>query len=79
MKVSSGWDTKHRAWATRKPKVRSEVPCLENPLGARRMTSMEYIRQQAAHMANSWLEEGPRITQGRPPTINQRSRNNAGL
>ena len=43
MKVSSGWDTKHRVWATRKPKVRSEVPCLENPLGARRMTSKEDI------------------------------------
>jgi len=41
MKVSSGWDTKHRVWATRKQKVRSEIPCLENPLGAKRMTSME--------------------------------------
>jgi len=41
MKVSSGWDTKHRVWATRKQKVRSEIPCLENPLGAKRRTSME--------------------------------------
>ena len=43
MKVSSAWDTKHRVWATRKPKVRSEVLGLENPLAARRMTSMEDI------------------------------------
>jgi hypothetical protein len=68
-----------RARAARKPKIRWEVLGLPRALGTRATTSMDDIRQQASHMANSWLEKGPRITQGRPPTINRRSRNNAGL
>lgn len=43
MKVSSGWDSKHR--------VR---------LGARRMTSMEDIRQQVSNLARCGLEQGTR-------------------
>jgi hypothetical protein len=64
-----------RARAARKPKVRWEVLGLQSPL----TISMDDIRQQVSRMVNSWLEKGPRITQGRPPTINRRSRNNAGL
>ena len=70
---------KNRARAARKPKVRWEVLGLPRALGTRATTSMDDIRQQVSRMVNSWLEEGPPITQGRPPTINRRSRNNAGL
>ena len=69
----------NRARVARKPKVRWEVLGLPRALGTRATTSMEDIRQQVSRMVNSWLEKGPRITQGRPPTINRRSRNNAGL
>ncbi|OAI45780.1 hypothetical protein AYO43_07510 [Nitrospira sp. SCGC AG-212-E16] len=68
-----------RAQAAREPKIRWEVLGLPRALGTKATTSMDDIRQQASRMANSWLEKGPHITQGRPPTINRRSRNNAGL
>lgn len=70
---------KNRARAARRPKVRWEVLGLPGALGTRATTSINDIRQQVSGMVNSWLEKGPRITQGRPPTINRRSRNNAGL
>jgi hypothetical protein len=78
MMLPSGWGRKkvsNNRSGIRKPKVRWEVLGLQSPL----TISMEDIRQQVSHMANSWLEKGPRITQGKPPTINRRSRNNAGL
>jgi hypothetical protein len=70
---------KNRARAARKPKVRWEVLGLPGALGTRATTSIDDIRQQVSGMVNSWLEQGSRITQGRPPMINRRSRNNAGL
>jgi hypothetical protein len=69
----------NRARAAWRPKIRLEVLGLPRALGTGATTSMDDIRQQVLDMADSWLEKGPRITQGRPPTINRRSRNNAGL
>jgi hypothetical protein len=56
---------KNRARAARKPKVRWEVLGLPNPATANPTSSMEDIRRQVSRMANSWLEEGPLMTQGR--------------
>ena len=78
MILLNGWGRKkmrNNRSGIRKPKVRWEVLGLQSPL----TISMDDIRQQVSSMVNSWLEQGPRITQGRPPTINRRSRNNADL
>jgi hypothetical protein len=65
MMFTGGWGSnkgrKRRARGIRKPKVRWEVLGLQNPLA----TPIEDIRQQVSRMANSWLEEGPLMTQGR--------------
>jgi len=61
---------KNRARAARNPKVRWEVLGLPRALGSRATTSMEDIRRQVSHMANSWLEQGPPLTQGRPQSAN---------
>ena len=78
MILLNGWGRKkvrnHRS-GIRKSKVRWEVLGLQRPL----TISMDEIRQQVSHMVNSWSEKGPRIAQGRPSTINRRSRNNASL
>ena len=57
---------KHRARTAKKPKIRWEVLGLPRAPGTEATTSMDDIRQQVSRMVNSWLEEGPRITQGRP-------------
>lgn len=57
---------KNRARAARKPKIRWEVLGLPNPAIANPTSSMEDIRRQVSHMANSWLEEDIPLTQGRP-------------
>lgn len=55
---------KHRARTARRPKVRWEV--LGLPQGTKTTPSIEDIRQQMSHMANSWLEQDIPLTQGRP-------------
>lgn len=57
---------KNRARAARSPRVRWEVLGLPRVLGTRATTSMEDIRRQVAQMANSLLEQGHPLTQGRP-------------
>jgi hypothetical protein len=63
--LSAGWGSnkvrKNRR-GIRKSKVRWEVLGLQSPLAI----SMDDIRQQVAHMTNSWLEQAP-------PIITQRS------
>jgi hypothetical protein len=64
MLLPGGWGSnkgrKSRARGTRKLKVRWEVLGLRNPL----TISIEDIRQQVSHMATSWLERAPPMTQG---------------
>ncbi len=55
---------KNRARAARKPKVRWEV--LGLPQETKTTPSMDDIRQQVSHLANSWLEQGTPLTHGRP-------------
>jgi len=61
---------KNRARAGRKPKIRWKVLGLPCAPGTGATTSMDDIRQQASHMANSWLEQGLPMTQGRPQSAN---------
>jgi hypothetical protein len=51
---------KNRARAARKPKVRWEV--LGLPQGTKTTPSMDDIRQQVSHLANSWLKQGTPLT-----------------
>src|SRR5438105_11082545 len=73
MRFTHWWSSekarKNRARAARKPKIRWEMLGLPRALDTGATTSMDDIRQQVSHTANSWLEPRP-MTQGRPPSAN---------
>jgi len=74
MNFANSWRSektrKHKARATRKPKIRWEVLGFPGALGLSPTTSIEDIRRQVSHMASSGLEQGPHTAEGRarPPS-----------